>query len=147
MYELNDFNSIQISVASPEKIREWSYGVGLSADGALVHIPPGLPGLLLGGLEVDGLAGGLVPDPEGAKAQPLPDGGPEEEKVVEKGRRGQEDERPGARQGVLYDGQGEPGHVQPGQPLGLHRQEEEEEELGVGPEGGEGEEEAHIHPF
>ena len=26
MYELNDFNSIQISVASPEKIREWSYG-------------------------------------------------------------------------------------------------------------------------
>ena len=24
MYELNDFNSIQISVASPEKIREWS---------------------------------------------------------------------------------------------------------------------------
>ena len=26
MYELNDFNSIQISIASPEKIREWSYG-------------------------------------------------------------------------------------------------------------------------
>ncbi len=26
MFELNDFNSIQISVASPEKIREWSYG-------------------------------------------------------------------------------------------------------------------------
>ncbi len=26
MYELNDFNSIQIGVASPEKIREWSYG-------------------------------------------------------------------------------------------------------------------------
>ncbi len=26
MYELNDFNSIQISVASPEKIREWSHG-------------------------------------------------------------------------------------------------------------------------
>ena len=26
MYELNDFHSIQISVASPEKIREWSYG-------------------------------------------------------------------------------------------------------------------------
>ncbi len=26
MYELNDFNSIQISVASPEKVREWSYG-------------------------------------------------------------------------------------------------------------------------
>ncbi|MBQ8229192.1 MAG: DNA-directed RNA polymerase subunit beta' [Clostridia bacterium] len=26
MYELNDFNSIQISIASPEKVREWSYG-------------------------------------------------------------------------------------------------------------------------
>ncbi len=26
MYELNDFDSIQIGVASPEKIREWSYG-------------------------------------------------------------------------------------------------------------------------
>ena len=26
MYELNDFNSIQISIASPEKIREWSFG-------------------------------------------------------------------------------------------------------------------------
>ena len=26
MYELNDFDSIQISIASPEKIREWSYG-------------------------------------------------------------------------------------------------------------------------
>ena len=26
MFELNNFNSIQISVASPEKIREWSYG-------------------------------------------------------------------------------------------------------------------------
>ncbi len=26
MFELNDFNSIQISIASPEKIREWSYG-------------------------------------------------------------------------------------------------------------------------
>ena len=26
MYELSDFNSIQISIASPEKIREWSYG-------------------------------------------------------------------------------------------------------------------------
>ena len=26
MYELNDFNSVQISIASPEKIREWSYG-------------------------------------------------------------------------------------------------------------------------
>ncbi len=26
MYELNDFHSIQISVASPEKVREWSYG-------------------------------------------------------------------------------------------------------------------------
>ena len=26
MYELNDFNSIQISIASPEKIREWSHG-------------------------------------------------------------------------------------------------------------------------
>ena len=26
MYELNDFNSIEISIASPEKIREWSYG-------------------------------------------------------------------------------------------------------------------------
>ena len=26
MYELNDFNSIQISIASPENIREWSYG-------------------------------------------------------------------------------------------------------------------------
>ena len=26
MYELNDFHSIQISIASPEKIREWSYG-------------------------------------------------------------------------------------------------------------------------
>ncbi len=26
MYELNDFNSIQISIASHEKIREWSYG-------------------------------------------------------------------------------------------------------------------------
>ncbi len=26
MYELNDFNSIQISIASPEKMREWSYG-------------------------------------------------------------------------------------------------------------------------
>ncbi len=26
MYELNDFNSIQISIASPEKIREWSKG-------------------------------------------------------------------------------------------------------------------------
>ena len=26
MFELNDFDSIQIGVASPEKIREWSYG-------------------------------------------------------------------------------------------------------------------------
>ena len=26
MYELNDFNSIQISIASPEKIRSWSHG-------------------------------------------------------------------------------------------------------------------------
>ncbi len=26
MYELNDFNSIQISIASPEKIKSWSYG-------------------------------------------------------------------------------------------------------------------------
>ncbi len=26
MFELNNFNAIQISVASPEKIREWSYG-------------------------------------------------------------------------------------------------------------------------
>ena len=26
MYELNDFNSIQISIASPEKVREWSFG-------------------------------------------------------------------------------------------------------------------------
>ncbi len=26
MYELNDFHSIQIGIASPEKIREWSYG-------------------------------------------------------------------------------------------------------------------------
>ncbi|MBQ3221097.1 MAG: DNA-directed RNA polymerase subunit beta' [Clostridia bacterium] len=26
MYELNDFNSIQVSIASPEKVREWSYG-------------------------------------------------------------------------------------------------------------------------
>ena len=26
MYELNDFHSIQISIASPEKIKEWSYG-------------------------------------------------------------------------------------------------------------------------
>ena len=26
MYELNNFDSIQIGVASPEKIREWSYG-------------------------------------------------------------------------------------------------------------------------
>ena len=26
MFELNNFDSIQIGVASPEKIREWSYG-------------------------------------------------------------------------------------------------------------------------
>ena len=26
MFELNNFNSLQIGVASPEKIREWSYG-------------------------------------------------------------------------------------------------------------------------
>jgi len=26
MYELNNFDSIQIGIASPEKIREWSYG-------------------------------------------------------------------------------------------------------------------------
>ena len=26
MFELNNFDSVQIGVASPEKIREWSYG-------------------------------------------------------------------------------------------------------------------------
>ena len=26
MFELNNFDSIQIGVASPDKIREWSYG-------------------------------------------------------------------------------------------------------------------------
>lgn len=26
MFELNNFDSIQIGVASPEKIRQWSYG-------------------------------------------------------------------------------------------------------------------------
>ena len=26
MFELNNFDSIQIGIASPEKIREWSYG-------------------------------------------------------------------------------------------------------------------------
>ena len=48
------------------------------------------------------------------------------------------------RQQILEDRQGKVGRVNPGQPLGLDRDDEEEQELQVGIEGGKGEEHGHI---
>lgn len=47
--------------------------------------------------------------------------------------------------GELYLVPEEQGRVQPGQPLGLHRQEEKEEELQVGVQGGKGEKHGEVN--
>ena len=70
--------------------------------------------------------------------------GGEEEQEVEQGHDGDDHAHPIEAQQAGEDGEGEEGQVDPGQPLGLHRDDEEEEEAQVGVQGGEGEEEGHV---
>lgn len=68
----------------------------------------------------------------------------EEQKVVEHSHNGNQRVQEVPRQQILEDRQGKVGRVNPGQPLGLDRDDEEEQELQVGIEGGKGEEHGHI---
>lgn len=120
-------------------------GVGLAAHGAFVHIAPCLLGLALGGLEVHRLPGALVLGAADIAPHVAADVAPEKEEVVQNGHHGQQHGEVKAAGGHPDQLREEESRVRPGQPLGLHGEEEEQQELHVGIEGGEGEEHGEVH--
>ena len=127
--------------------------VGLAADGAAVEVV--LLGLGLGVVEVDHLGAPVLPvvGPLGGLPLGLPLGGGEhvadvrgeEEQVVQHGHDGDQSQQELTVSQVLDHSQGEVGGVKPGQPLGLDGDDEEEQELQVGVQGGKGEEHGHVY--
>ena len=119
-------------------------GVGLAADGALVDIALLGVGVLGSSLEVDGLLGMLVLEAALAVADGLSKIAPEEDEEVEDGHDREEgaDDIPAQQSG--NDLPGEESSVDPGQPLDLDGEDEEQKDLHVRVEGGKGEEEGHV---
>ena len=121
--------------------------VGPAADVALVAVAPLLLLLFLlphGGFKLDGLVGGLVPGPPPAVGDLIGDPGPEEYNEVENGDDGQQRQQKAAGEKIAEKRQGKIGGVQPGQPLHLDREEEENQKLGVRIEHGKGEEHGEV---
>ena len=115
------------------------------AHGALVAVA--LAGLLLllllgGGAEVDGLRLAFGPHP--LAGEPLGDLGPEEHEEVQKGNDGEQGPQKVQPQQAQQDRQGEEGRVEPRKPLHLHRDDEEDEELGLREQGGKGEKHGEV---
>ena len=70
---------------------------------------------------------------------------PEEDQEVQKGDDGQQGSEPVPPEQGGNDVHGEEGHVRQGQPLGLHRDDVQQHQPGVGIQGGEGQEHGHAH--
>lgn len=115
-------------------------GVGNAAHGTFVQVALCFLGLLLGLFEVDGLRRGFVSDPaeQGGKVPR------EEQEIVQDGNDGDQSYQELTADQIKEDGTGEKRRVDPGQPLDLDRDNEENQEPGLGVEGGEGEEHRQI---
>ena len=115
--------------------------VGDAAHGAFVDISLGLPRLLLGLLEIDGLLAGFVLDP----AEQAGKIARKEQEIVQNGQNGDQCHQEVPADQVLEDGPGKECSIQPGQPLDFHRDEEKDQELCVGVQGGKGKEHGQVH--
>ena len=115
--------------------------VRAAADGALVVIAPLLLLLADGLFEVHRLgvmAIFLLPD-KGVNS------GPDEHQEVQQRHHRQNGAQPAAGQQGLDDADDEHRNIQPGQPLDLHRDEEEQQQPGVREQEGEGQEHGQVH--
>ena len=121
--------------------------VGAAADAALVQVPGLFLGLLRRPPEVDGPAGVLVPGPLNLAPQSVQQAVSEEHQVVQDGQHRQQGKDIGALGQQSDHAVQEQSGVQIGQPLDLHRQDEEEQYHHVGKQGGKGEKQGQVYVF